>query len=244
MRNTGDPSGLQDATLEPNHIMCRLAVSAVLSLVGALSGFEGRASAQVADFPARDSQQAPQTRPIGSPSSLNVVVLAGKQAANVLNPPSAVPPVIELRDASNRPVIGAVITFSAPADEPTVKFPNGNRTYSLVTDTSGRVAVENMLPLGAGKFSIDITANYDDSFGSASIQETNYPTLKSATAAGMANEANRVRSPVDHGLSKGAKIGIVAAVVAAGGIGIFFAAHAHSASSTVSVGTPTVGAPH
>jgi hypothetical protein len=172
-------------------------------------------------------------------------VVLGRNGSNILKPPSVVPPTVEVRDANNHPIVGAIVTFSSPGEEPTVTFPNGNHRYSMVTDTSGRVAVENMVPLGAGKFTISVSATYDDSFGNSTIQETNYLTLKMATASGMINEPNRVQSPVDHGLSRGAKIGIIAAIVAGAGIGGFFAAHSHSGSSnTVSVGTPTVGAPH
>jgi hypothetical protein len=176
---------------------------------------------------------------------LNVTVIAGRGAANVLRPASAIPPVVEVRDVDNHPVIGAVVTFSAPLEEPTVTFPNGNRSYSVVTDTSGQAAVESMIPLGVGSFSIEVSAAYDDDHGATTIPEANYTTLKAATSAGALTRGNRVEVASDHSLSTSAKVGIVGVVAAAAGVGLFFGLRGHgSSSSSISVGTPTVGAPH
>lgn len=212
--------------------MSRLLICAFLSTLGALTGFQLKLNAQ-------------SGIPPSSISSLNVLVIAGQNSANVLKPASVVPPMVEVRDANNHPVIGAIVTFSAPLDEPTVRFPNGNRIYSLVTDTSGRAAVENMAPLGSGRFNIDARATYEDSSAESTIPQANYPTWKSAAASGAMNQANRIELP-NHGLSKGAKVTIIlVAVAAAAGIGVFLATrgHSNSNSSTVSAGTATVGAP-
>lgn len=226
--------------------MYRCTFSIVLSILGMLTGFEAQLNAAP---PVQVSQAG---RP-GSPaahnaSSLNVNVISGRNGANILKPASAVQPTVEVRDGNNRPVIGAVVTFSAPMDEPTVRFPNGGRNYSTVTDESGRVTVENMVPVGVGKFEIEVAASYDDSHAGSVIPQANYPTLKAASAPGNLTIGSRVATPESGGLSTGAKIGIVAGIVAVGaGLGIYFATRGHSSSnpnSSISVGTVTVGAPH
>jgi hypothetical protein len=133
-------------------------------------------------------------------------------------------------------------------DEPTVRFPNGGRNYSLVTDTSGRVSVENMVPVGIGRFNIDVAVTYDDSHAGSVISQSNYLTLKAATAPGNLTAGSSIAKPMNEGLSTGAKIGIVAGIVAVGaGLGIYFGTRGHTSSSSnssISVGTVTVGAPH
>lgn len=209
--------------------MSRSVVSCVLAVIGAFVGFQGEGFAQT-------GAQAPS-------ASLTVNVIKGRDAANILKPPSVVPPTVDVRDANNRPIIGAVVTFTSPTDEPTVKFPNGNRSYSVVTDLAGRATVEDMVPMGLGTFHIEVAATLADSNGSARISETNYPTLKAATGVASISDANRVKVPTEHGLSTGAKVGIIAAVGVAIGVGVFFAERGHKTSSSVSAGTPTVGAP-
>lgn len=218
----------------------------ILSLLGALTGFEVQLNAAP---PVQAAQaQRPGSPAAHNPSSLTVNVISGRNGANILKPASAVQPMVEVRDGNNRPVIGAVVTFSAPLDEPTVKFPNGNRNFSLVTDDSGRVTVENMLPMGVGKFEIDVAVSYGDSHAESVIPQANYPTLKAASAPGNLTIGSRVATPEGGGLSTGAKIGIVAGIVAVGaGLGIYFATRGHgsnNSNSSISVGTVTVGAPH
>ena len=225
--------------------MYRCSFSIILSLLGAVTGFE----AQLNAAPPVQGAQAPASgSPAGhNPSSLSVNVISGRNGTNILKPTSAVQPVLEVRDSNNRPLIGAVVTFSSPMDEPTVRFPNGNRNYSMVTDESGRVTVENMVPLGVGKFDMDIAVSYGDSHADAVIPQTNYPTLKAASGPGNLTMGSRVAAPETGGLSTGAKIGIVAGIVAVGaGLGIYFATRGHSgnSNSSISVGTVTVGAPH
>ncbi|MBV8896742.1 MAG: hypothetical protein JO051_09535 [Acidobacteriaceae bacterium] len=225
--------------------MFRCTFSIILSLLGALTGFEAQLNAAA---PVQAAQAPAASSPAGHNSaSLSVDVISGRNGTNILKPASAVQPVLEVRDANNRPVIGAIVTFSSPMDEPTVRFPNGNRNYSMVSDESGRVAVENMVPLGVGKFQVDVAVSYGDSHADAVIPQTNYPTLKAASAPGNLSMGSRVAAPESGGLSRGAKIGIVAGIVAVGaGVGIYFATRGHStnSNSSISVGTVTVGAPH
>jgi hypothetical protein len=203
--------------------MFRFSVSAILCLFGILTGFQLQA-------------QTPS-------SPLSVYVIAGADAANILKPPSVVPPTIAVRYVENRPAVGAVVTFSAPKTEPTVKFPNGATSYSVVTDNNGQATVENMLPLGTGGFNIQIYVTYLDEYGSATIRETNYPNLKTASESGSFNARNRLQVPTEHGLSTVAKVGIISGVAIAAGLGAYFALRGGHTASTVGVGTPTVGAP-
>ena len=218
----------------------------ILVAVGLATGFDTNSYAQAPPAPkaspAHQSVPAARNVPSAGPN-ITVTVLAGRDAANTLSPPSVIPPRIAVRDAGNRPITGAVVTFSSPREAPTVTFPNGSWSYSVVTDTSGEAIVDNMVPTGLGKFQIDVTVTYLDSVVNSAISQTNYPTLKAATAAGFVNAPYRVQLRNDNGLSTGTKLGIAAAVAAAVGIGIYFAVRGHGSSNSVTPGTPTVGAP-
>jgi hypothetical protein len=211
--------------------MHRFFLSVILSGFGILTGFQVNAQTPL----------PPAANP--SPSSpLSVYVIAGSNAVNVLKPPSVVPPTVSVRYLDNRPATGAIVTFSAPRKEPTVKFPNGATSYSVVTDVNGQATIENMTPLGLGGFDIQVYVTYLDEYGSATIRETNYPTLKAASESGTAIRGNRLAVPTEHGLSTAAKVGIISGIAVAAGLGAYFALRGHS-TTTVSAGTPTVGAP-
>jgi hypothetical protein len=236
-----------DATLRASlTAMCRFAISVLLTAFGLATGFDtdlyAQSPAAAKPSAANPSAQAARTLP-SAISNVTVTVLAGRDAANTLSPPSVIPPRIQVRDASNRPVTGAVVTFSSAREAPTVTFPNGSWSYSVVTDTSGEAVIDNMVPTGLGKFQIGITVTYLDSVVNSTISQTNYQTLKAATAAGFVNEPYRVQLRDDHGLSTGTKIGIAAAIAVAVGIGVYFAVRGHGSSNSVTAGTPTVGAP-
>ena len=225
--------------------MSRFAISLLLSVLGTINGFEAQLKAQTRTNSGSTSQRAGQSsQPIAPPSSkLTLSVIEGRHGSNVLRPPSAMAPTVEVRDGDNRPVTGAVVTFSSPPEAPTVKFPNGRWSYSVVTNTSGQASVESMIPMGAGKFGIQVNATYLDSYADSTILEVNYPTLKAATTSGMINQANRVEIAHEHGISTTTKIGIVSAIAIAAGIGAYFAARGNTSKSAVTAGTPTVGAP-
>lgn len=203
--------------------MFRFCSSLFLSTLGVLTGFQLQAQS--------------------APSPLSVYVIAGADAPNVVKPPSFVPPTVSVRYLDNRPGVGAIVTFSAPKTEPTVKFPNGATSYSVVTDKNGQATIDNMVPLGVGGFNIQVYVTYLDEYGSATIRETNYPTLKSASESGSFNARNRLQLPTEHGLSTAAKVGIISGIAIAAGLGAYFALRGHATTSTVSAGSPTVGAP-
>ena len=216
--------------------MSRVGLSVFLSLIGGLTGFQIELCAA----------QALPSAPASASPTITVSVTAGRSSINVVKPPSATPPVVVVRDSSNRPVIGAIVTFTAPEDMPTVRFPNGKNMYSVVTDESGRAAVEEMEPEGIGRFSIEVAATYDAISGTTTTSEANYPTLKAASTGGTLNTGNQIASPPSHGLSTGAKVGITAGIAVAAGVGAWLAVRGHghsSTSSTISAGNPTVGAP-
>jgi len=177
-------------------------------------------------------------------SSLALVVVAGQGGTNILKPASSVPPSVQVRSASGAPIMGAVVTFSAPMNGPTVKFPNGRRTYSVVTEKDGSATVGSMTPEGEGNFSIEVSASYDDMRTNLRISQANYATLKTAAVSGRGLGSDSIAAP-HSGMSRGTKIAIIATVVAvAAGVGTYFALRGgHASGTTVSPGTATVGAP-
>src|ERR1700751_1167273 len=128
--------------------MSRFVISIVLSALGVLTGFGAQLNAQIGPTSVSGSlPHAPGSEDVSSASlKLNLSVISGRDGSNILRPPSAVPPTVEIRDANNQPVTGAVVTFTAPQDAPTVKFPNGMSSYSVVTNGSGQASVTDMAP--------------------------------------------------------------------------------------------------
>lgn len=206
-------------------------ISVVLSLLGGLTGFE----------PTLLFAQQSSANP--SPH-VKVIIVSGQNGANVLSKQSAVQPVVEVLDNNNKPLAGALVRFTAPRSGPTVRFPNDQDTLTVVADLKGVATATGMVPVGTGSFRVDVTAEYDDEMATAQLSQTNYPSVTLSGQPAMSNALTTSREN-HHGLSRGAKVGILVAVVAAAAAGIAVGLHGGSkkTGTTVGVGTPTVGAP-
>jgi hypothetical protein len=188
-------------------------------------------------------------------SEISIVVVAGDNGVNIVSKKAAVQPIVEVRDKNNLPVRAAVVNFISPDEAPSVVFSNGERTFTVITDDSGRAAVSGMRPIGIGQFHIQVTAsvtatNQGHTIANATITQTNYQTPEAAANAGAASGA------ITHsGLSRGAIIAIIVGVAAAGagaalGLGGKSSSSSggssnSSVSATIGLGSgSTVGAPH
>lgn len=211
--------------------MTRVSLSVFLCCFGGFTGFQA---------PLLFAQQAvPATAPDTSP--LKIVVIAGANATNILRTGRAVPPVVEVRGADNRPVPAAVVTFDAPESEPSVLFSNGTRSQSLVTGVNGRAVPDEMRPVGVGPFTLLVNAALDHHFASSKINEINVPNEKAARQA-----ASFRPGPKKTGLSTRSKYAIIAGAAAAAALGIAIGLTRGSSSTTTTItgtGGPTVGGP-
>ena len=220
----------------------RVSIALVLSFLGAFTGFEPQLLTAQQQLPKASVQTAPAP---GQTHALRVDVLAGDGAKNATQIHVAVQPVLQILDNRNLPVAGAVVTLECPVAGPGVVFANGSRSISLVSEMEGRVVLHGATPVGLGPFEIAITASYNNYVASATIHQTNFRTAADAAAARLPpnNIAGRSLVTQQHS-SKGIWIGVGVAMAIGVGLGIYFGTRGHnSSSSSISVGTPSVGAP-
>ena len=191
---------------------------------------------------------------------LDVIVLAGDGAVNIVKGKKAVMPVVEVRDQERRPVAGLYVTFAAPTSGPHVTFTHGSSTYSTVTDTNGRATVPAVTPVGEGEFKISVSATLQGQTATVLISQKNYLTLAAANAttggaATTGTTPTKTATPASHGISKTLIVVIIAGI--AGGAGAAVAlgkgggGSSSSSSSTSSptgtiggTGSSTIGPPH
>jgi hypothetical protein len=206
-------------------------------------------------------QQAPPTEgqttvvqvPVPKENTLDITVVEGEGTSNVVGKKGSLRPVIEVRDEKNQLLEGAIVTFIAPADGPSVVFSNGLRTVTVMTDSQGRARTPSFRAVNSGPFRLQVSASFRGQMVSTSISQTNFDT------AGEANGKPRSSPPGDRPIankkSAGGLSGITWALIlgagaaAAVGIGLGLG-HKGSNSSTPTTsatiggpGTPTVGAP-
>lgn len=219
-----------------------------LSILGGLTAFQCPSlSSQQPGIPASTQSVSP---PATASSELSITVVAGNNGVNIVKEGATTHSVVEVLDENNRPVPGAIVNFTSPDFGPSVLFPNGRRTFSAVAETNGRAAAEEIEPVGTGPFKLSITAENDGRFASAQIAQTNYLTYADAERAHPAISILPERKPASHtGLSRGAIAAIIVGVAAAAGAGALIATRnrgskSSSQAGSITVGTPTVGAPH
>jgi hypothetical protein len=167
---------------------------------------------------------------------LKIVVLQGENAVNNIRSKTAVPPVVEVRDQNDQPVVGAEVVFRLPAAGAGGVF-SGWLDYQVVkTDEKGRAASSGLTPNEQeGRFNIKVTATQGKRSGTAVIAQTN----TSARMEGSAKSHTKLY----------VILGVVAVGAVAGGLA---AAHGGSGSSapaatnpiSISAGPIGVGGPH
>lgn len=182
-----------------------------------------------------------------APGQLHIVIVEGEGAVNNIRQRVAREPIVRIEDENRRPVAGATVVFLLPSDGAGGLFPGGERMITVQTDQSGQAVARGLQPNNVtGDFTIRVTASHSGSTATAVITQTN--TIAGAAAAGAAGAGAA-------GISAGKVIGILA-VVGAAVVGGTYAATRNGGNGTpggpgtpprpttsVSVGTPSVGAP-
>lgn len=177
---------------------------------------------------------------------LNIVIVEGEGAVNNIRQRVAREPIVRVEDENRRPVAGASVVFLLPGDGPSGTFPGGERMITVQTDESGQAVARGLRPNNVtGEFTIRVTASFAGRTATAIIGQTN-------TLAGVAAGAGAAAGAAAGGIS--AKVvGILVVVGAAVAGGTYAATRGNGGSSpqappartptSVSLGTPTVGAP-
>lgn len=145
-------------------------------------------------------------------AAIQIRVLAGEGGINNINQNVAAEPVIEVVDATGKPVAKAAVTLRSPASGPSVTFFGASRVATMTTDDQGRVRVSGMLPNTIeGTFQIDVEAEYNSSTATATITQSN------AVAPGDVRPKRQgIGWRVIAAISAGAAVGIVAAALRSG----------------------------
>jgi hypothetical protein len=174
-----------------------------------------------------------QNAPAAVPMMLNIVIVEGDGAINNVRQRVNREQIVQVEDENHRPVAGAAVVFFLPNQGPGGTYPGGSSSFTTTTDSQGR-AVSRGIQFNnlAGTMQIRVTASYRGLTTTSVITQTN--VLGAAVV----------------GLSLTAKI-LIALAVAGGGAaaGVTLANRGSSSSTpatnttTVSAGTPTVGAP-
>ncbi len=118
-----------------------------------------------------------------SSGGLKIVVIQGEGATNNVRSRTATAPVVEVRDADDKPVAGAEVTFQLPVSGAGGYFNGWLRNQTVRTDASGRAASTGMTPNDEqGRFNIKVTAVEGSRNGSIVIAQSNVSGSGSSAA--------------------------------------------------------------
>ncbi len=192
------------------------------------------------------SQQAAAAAPQPQ-GTLKVNVLEGEGARNSVRNRTAVAPIVEVRDAAGKPMVGAEVVFQLPLAGPGGSFNGWLRSQTARTDESGKATVSGYVPnTEAGRYNIKVTATAGSQTGSAVIAQIN---VENGTAAASGAGPAPVAAP--SGLKKSIPWKIVGPIIGAvviGGVAAGLRGDKTTTAATVtpvsiSAGAVTVGVP-
>lgn len=175
--------------------------------------------------------------------TLQVTVSEGDGAFNNIRKHLGRDVRVEVRDDAGQPVVGALVTFTAPAIGPSVSFGKSQNIFQTKTDAAGVAATTGLAPNASeGRFNIRVAAESQGRSGAATLAQTN------TSAGGIGGTS---------GGGGGKKALIIALLGGAAAGGVVFATKGGGGSGgsggpggtpvpvpiAISVGTITVGGP-
>jgi hypothetical protein len=164
------------------------------------------------------------------PPHLQITILDGEGALNNIKQRVAREPIVQVEDENHKPVAGAVVIFLLPDSGPGGTFLDGTNMFTTTTDAEGKAVASDLKPNNvAGKFQIRVRVKHGDDTAEATIAQTNL--IGAVSGGGAAAHAFPAKWVI---------VGIAAAGGLAAGI---IASKGGSHSTTITPGTPTVGAP-
>ena len=118
---------------------------------------------------------------------LKILIIEGDGATNNIKQRTAREPIVEVQDENNRPVGGALVTFTAPNYGASGTFQGGSKVFSVTTDTNGRAVGKGFQPNSAkGNLKLQVRAQANGQNASSEINMTNAAGLG---GAGMSTTA-------------------------------------------------------
>ncbi len=187
--------------------------------------------------PLKPAPQAPAAAE--GAGKLRIVILEGEGAVNNIRQRTARDPVVQVVDENDRPVGGAVVTFTMPLRGAGGTFANGARSVTMLTNPQGVATATGVAPNAvSGEFAIQVNASYQGQTASASI-----------TQANIAGAAGGISTGATIGIIGGIAAGVAAAVVVGlsgdsgpvGG-GPIVTPPPSPPAATITLGSPTAGA--
>lgn len=126
-----------------------------------------------------------------SSGGLKIVVIQGEGATNNVRSRTATAPVVEIRDASDKPVAGAEVTFQLPVSGAGGYFNGWLRNQTVRSDANGRAASTGMTPNDEqGRFNIKVTAVEGSRNGSIVIAQSNVSGSGSSASSSSGSKNN------------------------------------------------------
>jgi hypothetical protein len=175
---------------------------------------------------------------VAQSAGLQIRVLAGEDAVNVIQQKTAVTPVVEVRDRNGLPVPGATVTFSIYGAN-LASFPGAVTTFSVVTDAVGQATAAAISPMNAGTFAIRVQAAFQGQSASVTLAQTNVLTAANAAAA---SAPTTQAVPIGGSGVSGKALGVIGAVAAGGGVLVATQVGGSDNTSPVTVAAPGVTA--
>lgn len=181
--------------------------------------------------------QIAQSAPDESPTQLNIVIVEGEGAVNNLRQRVVREPIVRVEDQNHKPVAGAVVVFLLPGNGPSGTFANGSNLLTEVTGPDGQAAARGLTANKlSGPYKMQVTASKGNLSANAIISVTN-----GASTAGGAGVSTKVIVilAIAAAVAAGAAVALTR-----GGSSMSSTGTTGSTATSLSPGTPTVGAPH
>lgn len=170
---------------------------------------------------------------------LNLVIVEGEGATNNIRQRTAREPIVQVEDENHKPVAGAAVVFLLPDQGASGTFANGSHMLTVTTDAQGRAIAHGFHPNSVqGQFNMRVSASFQGKTATATISQTN---AAAAAAAGAAAAGISVKLIVILAIAGAAAAGAAIAATRGGGSSM---PAATGATTTITPGTGTVGAPH
>ncbi|MBI2685968.1 MAG: carboxypeptidase regulatory-like domain-containing protein [Acidobacteria bacterium] len=161
---------------------------------------------------------------------LNIEIVEGEGAVNNIRQRMAREPMVQVTDENRKPVAGAAVVFLLPNQGAGATFANGAKSLTTITDANGNAVARGLQANRlSGQYQVRVTASHQGRTASTSINMSN-----AAIGGGIASAA-ALKWLLILGAAGGAAAGIAVATNSGGG--------GQRSPTTVTPGTPTVGAP-
>jgi len=114
-----------------------------------------------------------QTVPVPTPK-MNVVVVEGEATIHDVRQRKASDLVVLVRDGNRKPIPGASVRFTLPAEGASATFSDGSRTLVIPTNNEGYAAARNLRPNNTpGQYAIQVEARHDGQTATVNVTHFN-----------------------------------------------------------------------